>query len=254
MTDHAAPPCGPDRLDLGIPRSKNGLLQPTEWGQLWKLWLGVLMKTIQYEPVDLSKLPETISADDIVIAEPHMAKASKWWEETKRETAAKFGLPVEYLFPDVDADSKKRFIDAIFNDDGDPELRQEIRDGQSVLPQKKELPLWLSCNDESMPEECCEPEPEPKKCEHGKLADSCPWPPDQCEHAGLDEWYAEMKESFPHRSSVFGPRYVCPKVKLRRIEVSHGWSWSVIGMARPKEDPITGEVTWEDDLSTFRNE
>ena len=147
MTDHAAPPRGPDGLDLGIPRNEEGLLQPISWDQLWRLWLGVFMKTITYEPVDLSKLPETISVDDIVMAEPHMTKASKWWEETKRKTAARFGLPVEYLFPDVDADSKQRFIDAIFKNDGDPDLRKKIREVASVIPPLKKPPERLLCCD-----------------------------------------------------------------------------------------------------------
>jgi hypothetical protein len=267
MTDHSAPPRGPDgQLDLGIPRNEEGVLQPTSWMQVWRLWLGMLTKSIPPEPaIDTSKLPPTLSVDEIVCGEPHMTRPTgKWWEETKEKTSIAYGVPEEYLFPEGDEESRKAYLEKVggivFEYEGEPEFRKLLRDSMFPEPPKRtepklcdECPGVGECDDESMPEECL------PKCEHGHTEGYCPWPVGECEHAAPEDYvYFECQ---PGTLDADNSRYLLPKVKMKRTNTPtyegsrfvgyETWKWEVYCLAKPREDPITGEVTWEDDPSTM---
>jgi len=245
--DHAAPPRGPDGLDLDIPRNEEGLLQPISWVQLYALWLGMATKTIPVEAAfDLSKLPEVLKADDIVAVQPMTAPCGKWWKEAKTKTAIALKVPERHLFPNVDEESRRQFVDAIF------------KHNSSSRGVCDECPGVGECDDDTEPKECG-----PKLCEHGSVEGQCPWPVGECEHAAPEDYiYVDYKESGVKEYGVdaFQARVEYPKVKMKRSPkpffeggrfIEYGWGWSVYCLAKPKMDPVTGEVTWEDDPDTM---
>lgn len=102
-------------------------------------------------------------------------------------------------------------------------------------------------------------------CEHGHKVGFCPWPVGECGHAAPEDYVyfeyekAGLQEVSPtHFSDLFG---MFPKVKMKRTNsptyqdgrfVGYDtWEWRVYCLAWPKEDLITGEITWEDDPSTM---